>query len=407
MDYTTLLAESKPEEGFSPKQGQSLYTVCQHLVDGRKARGKRYDLAGLLTVVVLAKLAGMSSLLAVSQWAKDQEELLRSSLGLCWKRMPCANTYSYLLAHLDSQQVNAQLAAWFVRQTAKLRCGEEPSRLGADPSEEHVHVAIDGKALKGTGEQAYGGDHPQQHLLHIYEVETGIVLEQIPIGTKTNEVGALKPLLSEVTCKGRVLTSDAAQSYHQFPGLVKRAGGEAILIIKDNTPAARADLEVFFEDAQADKHTWRSFEQVNKGHGRLERRSIITSPDLNSLFLQDWGEIGQVFRLQRERTSKGQHSCEVVYGLTTLSMQHCGPQRLLSYIRAHWKVENQLHWHRDATLGEDRCRVRFIPVMEMLAVLNTVVLSLMHLHHVSTVARQLRRFASHPQEALPWVLRDF
>lgn len=70
-------------------------------------------------------------------------------------------------------------------------------------------------------------------------------------------------------------------------------------------------------------------------------------------------------------------------------------------------MEKQLHWQRDATLGEDRCRVRFSPVMEMLAVLNTVVLSLMRLHRVSTVARQLRRFSSHPDEALAWLLSDF
>src|SRR5258708_32175968 len=113
MDYTTLLAESKTKESLPPKQGQSLYITCQQLVDGRKARGKRYDLAGVLMVLVLAKLAGMSSVLAVSQWAEDQETILRSGLGLCWKRMPCSNTYQYVLARLDSQQVNAWLAAWF------------------------------------------------------------------------------------------------------------------------------------------------------------------------------------------------------------------------------------------------------------------------------------------------------
>lgn len=112
-------------------------------------------------------------------------------------------------------------------------------------------------------------------------------------------------------------------------------------------------------------------------------------------------------RVQRERTIGGQRSCEVVYGLTTLSPRQCSPKLLLTFIRAHWKVENHLHWRRDALLGEDRCRVRAIPVMEMLAVLNTIVLALMNLHRVSPVARQLRRFAWHPEEALPWLLSDF
>src|SRR5258708_40265992 len=90
----------------------------------------------------------------------------------------------------------------------------------------------------------------------------------------------------------------------------------------------------------------------------------------------------------------------------SLSQKHCAPQRLAQLIRAHWAVENRLHWRRDATLGEDRCGVRYPPVAQMLAVLNSAVLSLMDVYHVPNVARQLRRFASHPDEALAWVL-DF
>jgi predicted transposase YbfD/YdcC len=145
-------------------------------------------------------------------------------------------------------------------------------------------------------------------------------------------------------------------------------------------------------------------EQIEKGHGRLERRQITTSPDLNDYLRRDWGEVGQVFRVQRERQRKEKRSVEVVYGWTTLSPKRCGPQRLSQLIRAHWMVENRLHWRRDVTLGEDRCGVRFPPVAQMLAVLNTVVLSLMDLHQVPNVARQIRRFVSHPHEALAWVL---
>jgi predicted transposase YbfD/YdcC len=385
---------------------QSLYEVCEQVVDGREARGKRYELAGLLVVLVLAKLAGMQSLLGASDWIADQQAFLREGLQLSWKRMPCANTYSYALERLDSQQVNATLAAWLVRKEAESRCGEEPSRLVTQASERHVHLAVDGKALKGTGKQAYGGEEPQKQVLHVYEAQTGIVLEQCPIAQEHNEVSTLKPFLKEGLCKGRILTADAAQSYHDFGRLVQRAGGDVILFIKENTPLTRADLELFFEDQQADQRTWQSFEQFEKGHGRLERRHIITSPDLNDYLRRDWGEVGQVFRLQRERTSKKKHSVEVVYGWTSLTHKRCGPQRLSQLIRQHWAVENRLHWRRDVTLGEDDCGVRLPPVAHMLAVLNTVVLSLMDLHQIPNVARQRRRFASHPHEALAWVL-DF
>ncbi|HET8845783.1 MAG TPA: ISAs1 family transposase [Ktedonobacteraceae bacterium] len=296
MDSTTLRTENKGNQIGTGGQVQSLYQVCQHLKDGRKARGKHSDLAGVLVVTILAKLAGMSSVLAASEWAKDQEEVIRAHVKLSWRRMPCANTYSSVLARLDSQQVNAQLAAWFVRQFHQQ----------GEANEQHTHLAIDGKALKSTGEQAYGGEHPQQHLLHIYEAETGAVLHQISIGTKTNEVGALKPLLTEAMCKGRVMTADAAQSSHDITRLAKRAGGDVILIIKNNTPLTRADLELFFEDEQADRSSWQSYTPVEKGHGRLERRSLLRSPDLGGLFWHRTGaRLGRSFASNANEPSKG------------------------------------------------------------------------------------------------------
>src|SRR5258708_16464127 len=85
----------------------------------------------------------MSSVLAVSEWATDQEATIRRSVGLEWKRMPCANTYSYVLERLDSQQVNAYLAAWFVRQMAQ--------RPGEERDERHVHLARDSQNAQRHG----------------------------------------------------------------------------------------------------------------------------------------------------------------------------------------------------------------------------------------------------------------
>lgn len=404
MEYTTLTPEVKGPQALTPHQSASLYEICHHMTDGRAARGKQYDLAGLLVVLVMAKLAGMKSLLGASDWVRDQQKRLCEQLHLSWKRMPCANTYKYAFQRLDSQHVNTHLAAWLVRYEAETRCGEEPSRLVAQSKQRSAHLAIDGKVLRGTGKQPYGGEKPQNQVLHVYEVQTGIVLQQCPIAQKHNEVSTLKPLLTEVLCKGRILTADAAQSYHEFGRLVQHAGGDVILTIKDNTSATRADLELFFEDPQADRRTWHSYERVEKGHGRLERRHILTSPDLNDYLRRDWGEVGQVFRVQRERTTVEKKSVEIIYGWTSLDRQRCSAERLFDLIREHWAVENRLHGRRDVTLGEDRCGVRVPPVAQMLAVLNSLVLSLMDIHHVSNVARQLRRFASHPDEALVWLL---
>lgn len=404
MEYTTLTLEAPQAQERGQEQTHSLYEVCKQIEDKRKARGKQYELAGVLMVLVLAKLAGIKSLSGASDWGRDQADALRSALHLSWKRMPCANTYKYALARLESQKVNEQFRDWLIRKVAQSRCGTEPSRLAAQVEQRAVHLAIDGKVLKGTGKQVYGGEKPQKHVLHVYEVKTGIVLHQCPILEKENEVSALKPLLTEVLCKGRILTADAAQSYHDFPRLVRRAGGDVILMVKNNTSVTRADLELFFEDPQADRSTWQCYERIEKGHGRMEKRSLLTTPDLNEFLFREWGEVGQVFRLQRERKTSEKSSVEVVYGLTTLGREHCSTERLFGLIRDHWAVENRLHGRRDVTLGEDRCGIRVPPVAQMLALLNSLILSLMDLHQVSNVARQLRRFSAHLEDALAWVL---
>ena len=138
MDYTTLIAESKEGQEQPSKGMQSLYEACQQVVDGREARGKRYELAGLLVVLVLAKLAGMQSLSGASDWVQDQGARLCEGLQLPWKRMPCANTYSYALARLDSQQVNAALAAWMVRKEARSAAAERNRAVWSPRTESRV-----------------------------------------------------------------------------------------------------------------------------------------------------------------------------------------------------------------------------------------------------------------------------
>ena len=89
MDYPTLFSEIQESSAQTSKRAPALYEVCQRLVDGRRARGKRYDLAGLVVILVLAKLAGMQRLLGASQWVQDQQAFLRARLRLSWKHMPC------------------------------------------------------------------------------------------------------------------------------------------------------------------------------------------------------------------------------------------------------------------------------------------------------------------------------
>jgi predicted transposase YbfD/YdcC len=115
---------------------------------------------------------------------------------------------------------------------------------------------------------------------------------------------------------------------------------------------------------------------VDKGHGRVEVREL-TSTTLLAGYLEGWADACQVFRLKRVRVLKGKRTEETVYGITSLSRQEADAGRLLELVRGHWGIENGLHWVRDVTLGEDKCRVRQGSAPQALAALRNVAVFLL------------------------------
>ncbi len=402
MDYSTLLQPPETSQQGDAVWISSLYSAFQGLADPRKRKGNRYEVAVLLTLLVLAKLAGETSLSGATHWIRLRGPWLGQRLGLKRAQMPCHNTYRNLLALLDAQEVTVMMAAFFTRWESQRRCGDEPSRLLLQEGRsDKAHIAIDGKTIRATT-----STQERVHLLSFYEVQTGLVLAQCQVREKQNEISALKPLLIAPLVTGRILTVDALHTQRAFCQRVRHLQGDYIVLVKDNQPGVRIDLEDFFEDAQADRRTWLSDDWVEKGHGRLERRQIWTSPDLNDWFAKDWCDVAQVFRVERHvRTLKtGEVHQEVIYGLSSLSQQRTPARAMNTFVRRHWAIENELHWRRDVTLGEDGCQSRTGKVPQMLATLNNIVLALMEILAVSNVAAQMREFAACPQRALELLL---
>jgi hypothetical protein len=142
---------------------------------------------------------------------------------------------------------------------------------------------------------------------------------------------------------------------------------------------------------------------VDKGHGRLERRTLRTTTLLT--LHHKWPGLAQGFEVRRERTEKGQTSVEVSYGITCLRPEPAGAQRLLGLVRAHWGIENKSHYVRDVALGEDACRVRKGVAPQVLAALRNVAVHV--LSKVAQLFRPLlsraaasRHLSDHPNEAL-------
>ena len=315
--------------------------------------------------------------------------------------MPCQMTYRRMLEGIDAQVLTDVLAAFFTRWEAQQRCENEPSHLQTESGHlEHAQIAIDGKAVRATSKE----DQPV-HQLSAYDVTTGVVLFQVNVQEKQNEISALKPLLTPSFIKGRIFTLDAMHTQTELCAKVDRGEGYYLLVAKDNQPTLATDLADFFAAPPSD-WCWQEAETWDKAHSRLEHRHIICSPQLNEWFAQRWTGIAQVFCLKRTTTliKSGKQRHQTVYGLSNLSLTQAPAMRMLELNRAHWGIENRLHWRRDVTLGEDGCQTRTGAAPGILARLNSAILSCMDRLGVHNVARQARFFDACVDQAVQALL---
>jgi predicted transposase YbfD/YdcC len=404
MNYTTF-QEAMKQAGLSVEvDAHSVYRAFEQVADGRHKRGVRYSVALILTLIVLAKLAGMTTPLAIAEWVRLRAGWLRKVLPGTRESFPCAATYSNVLQGLDAGQVNEVVTQLLTRVRATKRCGDEPSRLvGQTEREEHVHVALDGKTLRGTlGHEA--ADQRKMHQVAFYETQTGLVLKEQVVGDKENELSIVSQFLSPVWVKGRIISADALHTQRTFCSDVTHGGGYFLLVAKGNQPTLRDDLQLFFSEPPVDCQDWRTAHTCDKGHGRLEIRELAASTELNEFLGDKWTGVAQVFRLVRTVTKKGKTSEEVVYGLTALSPVQASAKDLLAFVRQHWAIENRLHYRRDVALREDDCQVRKGEAPRVLAVLNSCLLALLDFIGVSNVPSQMRTFDAHPLQAVRLLL---
>lgn len=137
----------------------------------------------------------------------------------------------------------------------------------------------------------------------------------------------------------------------------------------------------------------------NKGHGRIEKRTLISTTSLSGGYV-DWPGLAQCYKLVRERTLHGKTTVETIFGITSLDRQQADAGRLLKLTRQHWGIENSVFYVRDMSFGEDACRVRTAAGPYILSCLRNAGINLLNRCGVKNKAAALRRHAAHPEEAL-------
>jgi predicted transposase YbfD/YdcC len=399
MDYTTSRAEydvalQQFMLGEFVFDVGSLYAHLEQLTDQRDARGVRYPLADVLALIILAKLGGEDSALGIAEWLKHRAQELARVLKLPRVSMPHAVTISRILGKGVVVEELEHLLHHYFEQHGQ--------------ASHAVVVAIDGKTIRGTIEV---GQNQGVQLLAAYLPEEGLVLMQVEVGDKENEIVAAPRLLQVLDLRGKVVVGDAMHTQRALSIAIVRAGGAYIWTAKGNQAEVQATIARLFEPEEVrpgfapTPTDFRTVTQCNKGHGRLERRTLTSSSMLKDYL--DWPYVEQVFKLERHfvGVKSGQVTTQVTYGLTSLSRAEASPQRLLHSLRTYWGIENGLHYRRDVTFGEDRCRLRIGCAARVMATLNNLVVTLLTRRGFSNLPAARRRFAAHAQEALAIIMQ--
>ncbi len=367
----------------------ALSRFLERLTDTRGAQGKVYPLARILTWVLLARLCGENTPHGIFEWVRLRQETLVRLFHCQHHRTPCLNTYRTVLGEVVSQ---AELQAAF-RRFLLTQYGGQRSVL----------LVVDGKTMRGTIPR--GGSNGV-HLLAAYLPEEGVVLAQVAVATKSNEIGAAPVLLEQIDLKGRVVCGDAMHAQRALSVQIMAAGGDYLWFLKENQPATLADVAQFFVAPRVTPGWHRPLppsqtaQSVQKGHGRLELRRLTRIVDAHGFL--DWPGVQQVFKLERQVTqvSTGQRRCQTVYGLTSCTAKQADAGQLLHWTQAHWGIENGLHYRRDATLGEDRTRITNRRLAEVLSILNNFVVSLTQKLRLTNLASARRQFDAKTTELL-------
>jgi len=374
----------------------SLYAHFERLTDLRAARGIRYQLADMLSMITLAKLGGEDEPHGMAQWLSERAEQIVSELGLTRPTMPHETTITRVMGKgVDTEELEKVLQGYFDDQVQ---------------SGQSVLISIDGKTMRGTIPK---GKSQGVHLLAAYLPQEGIVLMQVEVESKENEIVAAPKLLKSLDLRGKVVVGDAMQTQRALSIQIVDQGGDYLWLVKGNQPETQEAIAYLFEPQSCPPATspiptdFQTITTYSYGHGRQERRTLTTSAMLKDYL--DWPYLEQVFKLDYRAVdfNTGEVQQETVYGLTSLSPHQADPARLLELKRGYWAIENKLHYRRDVSLNEDRCRLKTGHAPRTMAIINNLALALIDRLDFNSVPDARRRFAAKPQQALSLLFQPF
>lgn len=374
-------------------QYTDLLTALSAVPDPRQRRGQRYAWPALLTLIAAALVSGQQGMRAIGQWVAEHAEEVGPLLALAPGRVPSAATLRRVVRAVDVTALEAEIATFVAALPAP-----PPPRAAPTPAPwPWVGQAIDGKAVRGANRHG-----AQVHLVSLVRHDDGRVLGQVAVADKSNEITAAPRLLGRRDLRGTVTTMDALLTQHALATQIRAQGGHYLMIVKANQPALLAAITALFATPPLPEaiDAPDAVTTCDKGHGRLEIRTLERSAALNAYL--SWPEVGQVARrtCQRVDLTTGVIGEEISYGVTSLPPRAASAAQVEALWRGHWTIENRVHRVRDATWGEDAGQVRVGQAPQALAALRNGLLSLLRALGWAQIADATRHYGAYAHRAI-------
>lgn len=344
----------------------SLHAHFGDLDDPRVQGRCAHQLFDIVVIALLAVLAGAEGWDAMETYGKAKEAWLATFLSLP-HGIPSHDTFRRVWSRLDPTQLEARFQHWIASLLETL---------------DATVVAIDGKTLRGSYDREH--DLKALQLVSAWCTEHRLVLGQIPVDSKSNEITAIPLLLKQLDLAGTIITIDAMGTQTAIATQIQDADADYILALKGNQGNLHTLAAAWFEDfEQQDCPQERMVDHchlLESGHQRIERRScwvFRASEVFEASVGQRWSGLQSVVVIRSQRQLWNKTTCETRFFLSSLAVDAAHFTRS---VRSHWEIENSLHWSLDVVFAEDSSRIRSEHGAHNLRILRRLALNLLRRH---------------------------
>ncbi|NJL42963.1 MAG: ISAs1 family transposase [Pseudanabaena sp. SU_2_4] len=319
----------------------------------------RHRLVDMVMIAICAIICGADTWVEIEQYGLSKQSLLSAFLELP-NGIPCHDTFERLFARLRPEQLQASFSSWFKDVYTML---------------EQAGIAIDGKALRGSSKP--DESNSTIYMVSAWATESRLVLGQVKVNEKSNEITAIPELLSLLDLKDAMVTIDAIGCQKTIAEQIVVQGGDYVLPVKGNQGNLHKDIMDWFERAEEKRFSGEQYDLYateDFEHGREESRRYWVLTDLNAIpGLREWTKVMGIGCIESKRTVSFDTKIERRYFLLSSALS---AQGFAEVVRGHWGIENRLHWVLDVGFREDHCKVARGHAPENLAVLRHIALNL-------------------------------